>query len=107
MGHVCLHKKDQEYFWEKRTILYYFLAVFVFLRHISCFSNYSFNESGLSLIVQNITSISNAFTLIAVPLFFMMSGMLFFRNYEQRVFVKKLYKRKKSLLYPYLILNVI
>lgn len=53
--------------------------------------------------------ISNCVARFAVPLFFMMSGYLFFRNYEQTVrgYFTKLKKRVKNLLVPYLLWTAI
>lgn len=55
-------------------------------------------------------AISQIIARIAVPLFFFMSGYLFFRNFETwswALYFSKLKKRIKSLLIPYIIWNLI
>jgi surface polysaccharide O-acyltransferase-like enzyme len=56
--------------------------------------------------VQNL--ISNVLARIAVPLFFLISGVLFFRNFELKssIIKRKLQTRVKTLLIPYVLWNL-
>ena len=51
--------------------------------------------------------VNECFTRYAVPLYFIISGALFFRDYDDKKYFDKIKKRIKSLLIPYLIWNVI
>lgn len=87
--------------------LSYALSILVFLIHISTFANYTQDEtfiSGLNTIVDHLkTSISQ----VAVPLFFILSGFVFYREYTQDKFVSKLKRRIKTLVVPYICWNIV
>ena len=51
--------------------------------------------------------VSQTLVKVVVPVFFMISGYLFFRNYTPADFLKKLRTRLRSLLVPYLLWNAI
>lgn len=70
-------------------------------------SNLSGVAQGRELIVQMF--ITSEITRIAVPLFFMISGLLFFYNYKsdfKAFYLSKLKKRLKTLVIPYLIFSI-
>lgn len=97
-----------EYFWKKKTIVSYLLSVFVFLIHISSLSNYK-NSGGFISVVNNFLEIffKRTITSYAVVLFFIISGVLFFRNYDKTMYFDKIKSRIKTLAIPFLIWNVI
>lgn len=94
-------------FWQKKVMLYYFLALCVFLIHISTFSNYTPDNSICSSVVVFLHRISTRCTRVAFPLFFILSGALFFRNYSQKKYLEKLKKRFHSLFIPLICWNVL
>ena len=96
--------KVGEYFWRKKTIMYYVMAVLVFLLHCSALSNYAAQSDTVAAVDEFITF---RICQVAVPMFFTLSGMLFFRNYSPEDYFKKLKKRFHSLVIPYLSWNVI
>lgn len=82
----------------KISYLYFVLSILVILVH-------SINNTS---IIQKLFSIDTGISQFAVPLFFMISGFLFFRNiYTNEDVINKLKRRVYSLVIPYLIWNVI
>lgn len=96
------------YFWKKKEIVSYILSIFVFLIHISSFSNYSHTGNTISVINEHVKILFKyPLPMIAVPLFFILSGMLFFRNYNNTMYFDKLKARLKTLFIPFVIWNII
>lgn len=95
---------SESYFTHKKTAVSYFLSVLIIHIHSAAFANYAdlpgwlWNVAGILQIVV---------TRACVPLFFMISGALFFRNYTAGVYLKKLKSRVHSLVIPYFCWNVI
>ena len=105
-------KKDnrlmtQEEFWKKKMMISYLLAIFVFLIHISTYSNYTYNGGSCSSLVVFFNQMNTSSTRVAVPLFFILSGVAFFWNFNWRKYWPKMKKRFYSLVIPYLSWNVI
>lgn len=97
--------QNQEQFFNKKTVVTFFLSVLVVLIHVNAFGLYNVNTAtaggkilnGIRIILENnITS-------VAIRLFFLISGVLFYRNYAYKDTLKKYKSRAKSLLIPYLI----
>ncbi len=89
-------------YWARVGFVSLLLAVMVVIRHNSSFANYE-DPSGRAFqrfLIRTVTE-------IAVPMFFVLSGMNFFRNYEPTKTAEKLKHRVKSLLIPYLVWNTI
>lgn len=97
-----------DYFWKKKQIVTYILSVLVFFIHISSFTYYE-GQSGTIPVINSVVSTLSDRTLArcAVPLYFMLSGALFFRDYSNKTYGKKLKKRIFSLLIPFLCWNTI
>lgn len=89
----------------KVTIISFIASILVVYVHSDNMKAYSISEfsTGLAKIVYYIESFGNKFTSIAVPMFFMLSGMLFFRRFEIRKIKDKLKSRFFSVLIPYLV----
>lgn len=98
-----------QFFWNKKIIVSYFLSVLVFFIHISTFVNYDNTETDIISIINRIFeyTITQLLTPIAVPLFFIISGFAFFRDYNHTKYINKLKSRVKTLLIPYLSWNII
>lgn len=100
-----------QYFWKKKVIVSYILSCFVLLIHISSYSQYSRDLFAGGIETFNAvftTFFTDTFVKIAVPLFFIISGCLFFRNCKniKNVFIK-MKSRVFTLLIPFLIWNII
>lgn len=96
------------YYWKKKEFISYLLSVLVFLIHISSFSQHENNRSIIS-VINSATAyfFKESITRFAVPLFFILSGASFFRNYTNAVYLSKLKARVHSLLIPYLLWNTL
>jgi len=94
-------------FWDKKTTISYVLAIMVFFIHGSSYGQYSYGEDLTSSAVKILGNLFPAIAQVAVPLFMIIAGALFFRNYEQAKYGQKIKKRVKTLLVPYLTWNTL
>ena len=97
--------KNLNSFFHKKTVVTFFLSILVVMIHINAFALYEIDKnlsSGRILDAVRIVLESNV-TSVAIRLFFIISGVLFYRNYTYKDTVKKYKSRVKSLLIPYLI----
>ena len=78
----------------------------VFTIHISTLSNYKLEDS-LGALLLNLKELLSCLSCVAVPLFLIISGALFFRNYCYEKTFEKIKNRIFSLVIPYLIWNCI
>lgn len=90
-------------FFNKKTVVSFFLSVLVVMIHIRSFNQYEFSGA-LGNALQSLGTILNSsITSVAIRLFFVISGVLFYRNYTYKSTLEKYKSRLKSLLVPYLI----
>lgn len=102
-------ENNMQAFWNKKATVSYILAVMVCVLHAYAYRYY--NPEGDSVIVK----IDDAFRFaqynllprVAVPLFLLISGYLFFVNFSMDKYKGKLKSRVKTLLIPYLIWNTV
>lgn len=80
----------------------FFLACLIVFLHSSCAGNLNADQS-FYLMTFKIQKFIAILADAAVPLFFMISAYLLFRNYKITNYKKMIIKRSKSLLFPYLI----
>ncbi len=100
-------KQPNGAFWQKKEVVSFCLSILVFFVHISTFFNYR-NIDRLSLPAVHFWKyVSKCMTGFAVPLFFIISGAVFFRDYEKGSYLPKLKNRLRSLLIPYLVWNTL
>lgn len=102
---------SMDYYWKKKTILSFVLSVMVTWIHTSAFEQYTLQlpyHAGMSEAVT-VCGYFFQYTVcrVAVPLFFIMAGANFFRNYSRELYGKKLLSRARSLLVPYLVWNTL
>lgn len=90
-----------ELFWKKKSFVAYILSILVVLIHLSTFRNYTYENT----VIQNL--LLNIIPSVAVPLFFIISGALFFRNYSNNMYLDKLKNRCLSLFLPFVCWNII
>ena len=98
-----------DYFSKKKIIVSYILSLLVVLIHISSFSNYVGVDYGnLPLGLKQLQIfLQCVITPFAVPLFFIISGVLFFKGYTNQNYVDKLKRRIKTLFIPYILWNIL
>ncbi len=99
---------DMERFWNKKTVVSFILALFIAAIHNNTIVSFSAAGNSAPLIFtaelfNNLFSLT--ITRVAVPLFFVLSGACFFRNYEKGMYLKKIKSRIKTLFVPYLFWN--
>lgn len=94
----------QSYFTRKKVLVSYVMAVFVFWIHVSSFANY---EGAPEWFRQVCWLFEHIIPPVAVPLFLILSGALFFRNYTPDAWGGKLKSRVRTLLIPYFCWNIL
>lgn len=96
------------YFWKKKTILSFIAVIFVVAIHNSATNQYSVPQDSITDITTFIRNFfAYDFGAIAVPFFFLIAGVAFFRNYQSNLYIKKLRSRFKTLFIPFIIWNTI
>lgn len=107
MGNL-VDKGKMDYFWRKREIVSFILCILVFCIHISSFSPYINIHDGFSDFNLKLSFFfKESITRFAVPMFFMLSGITFFRDYSNQKYIKKIKSRFFTLIIPYLIWNIL
>ena len=100
--------KALDYFWKKKTILSFVAVVFIVIIHNSATNQYTLTPDFFTQTTNGLhTFFAYIIGSIAVPFFFFVSGIAFFRNYQQNLYFKKLKSRIKTILVPYLIWNIV
>lgn len=95
-------------FWKKKELASFILSILVFFIHTSSFARYGNGDGFVSLFNGKMEfMLKNAITRFAVPMFFMLSGISFFRGYDNSKYFGKLRSRIFTLLIPYLLWNTI
>ena len=95
---MSTHKN--KFFTNKKIFVQFVLSVFVFFIHFAVFSVFRGDAP-----MQRVFNILLKPTQVAVPLFFVISGVLFYRNYTLTATLKKWKNRFFSLCIPYLAWN--
>ena len=96
---------NNQAFFNKKTIVTFLLSILVVMIHVNAFSLYDINTTsigGRALYCISLV-LESGVTSVAIRLFFLISGVLFYRNYCYRNTLAKYKSRVKSLLVPYLI----
>lgn len=94
---------NHAYFSNKKITVSFVLSLLVFFIHFRLFSAFSDAGSFLSGAFRAIMPLTH----VAVPLFFVISGALFYRNYTLAATMQKWKSRFISLCIPYLVWNTI
>lgn len=90
------------YFTNKKIVVQFVLSLLVFFIHFSVFSVFGEDPQ-----LTQLFGILRMATRVAVPLFFVISGALFFRDYTFYATLKKWKSRFFSLCIPYLVWNTL
>lgn len=99
---------SESLFWKKKDIISYMLCVLVFFIHISTLELYP--QSGTAIADVNgflKVFLKTGITRYAVPMFLILSGIAFFKNYSNKKYPQKLKARLHSLVVPYLLWNTV
>ena len=100
--------QTEKLFWKKKEIISFLLGIFVFFIHISSFAQYSNTCSAISAVNERASFFfKESFTRFAVPMFFILSGISFFRCYDNSKYTNKIQSRIFTLVIPYLLWNTI
>lgn len=89
-------------FYKKKTVVNFYLSALVMLTHIHSFDSYEYTPPGGTCLQFLGVLLTSGMTGCAVRLFFIISGVLFYRNYTYGHTLEKYKSRAKSLLLPYL-----
>lgn len=94
-------------FWKKKEFVSFLLSILVFFIHSYFAPDISGN--GMISVVNHKVSyfFSNSITRFAVPMFFVLSGISFFKNYDNKKYLPKIKARIFTLVIPYLLWNTI
>lgn len=99
-------KETSDFFTVKKIHVSFILAIMIFAIHISSLDNYSLT-SPLGSRILFCDSITMLIVNVAVPLFMLLSAVLFYRNYRLEDTKRKYISRIKTLVVPYLFWNFI
>ena len=100
---------SEQKFRNKITIITFICSLFVIWIHTSNLDVYGINadSEGVAYVTFILEQIFGKVITFATPMFFFVSGFLFFRNYELSKTVYKYKSRIKSILIPYIVWNSI
>ena len=99
--------ENDKLFWKKKEFVSFLLSIRVFFIH-SNFAPEITSESMISLVNHKVSYFfANSITRFAVPMFFMLSGISFFKGYESKQYPAKIKSRLFTLVIPYLLWNTI
>lgn len=104
-----MDKREAGWFWNKIALLSFICSIMVVYIHSDNTGQYSINEAtGIGFFTIFLeTKVLTLLTKGAVPLFFFVSGYLFYRNYSWSKIKEKYRSRVWSLLTPYLSWNTL
>lgn len=99
--------KNDAFFWKKKEFISFLLSILVFFIH-SYFAQEITGNSLISVVNHKVSYFfSRSITQFAVPMFFMMSGITFFKDYDNKKYLAKIKARLFTLVIPYLLWNTI
>ena len=102
-----MSSKNDVLFWKKKEFISFLLSIFVFFIHTN-FAQNNISGSTVSIINQKVSYFfSYSITRFAVPMFFILSGITFFKDYSNKKYLTKIKSRLFTLVIPYLLWNTI
>ena len=102
-----MQTKSGAIFWKKKEYISFLLSILVFFIH-SHFSQEIASDSSISVLNYKVSYFfSVSITRFAVPMFFIMSGITFFKDYNNKKYFTKMKSRFFTLVIPYLLWNTI
>ncbi len=102
-----MNDKSETNFWKKKEFISFLLSILVLFIH-SYFAQECVSDNFIS-VVNHKTSyfFSRSITQFAVPMFFMLSGISFFKDYSNKKYLRKIKSRVYTLIIPYLLWNAV
>ena len=98
--------KNETLFWKKKEFISFISSILVLFIH-SYFAQDT-GDSFISVVNHKFSFFfSRSVTQFAVPLFFMLSGITFFREYTNKKYLTKMKSRLHTLVIPYLLWNTV
>ena len=102
-----MSSNNETLFWKKKEFISFLLSILVFFIH-SYFAQEITDTSFISVVNHKVSYFfSCSITRFAVPMFFMMSGITFFKDYNNKKYLAKIKARLFTLVIPYLLWNTI
>lgn len=102
-----MHSNSDTLFWKKKEFISFLLSILVFFIH-SYFAQDTRDNSFIGIFNHRVSYFfSCSITRFAVPMFFMLSGISFFKDYSNQKYIKKIKSRLFTLVIPYLLWNTI
>lgn len=102
-----MNLKKEDLFWKKKEFVSFILSILVFFIH----SHFIPEEVGNSIasVVNHkfFYFFSRSVTQFAVPAFFMLSGITFFKGYSNKKYLSKIKARIRTLVIPFLLWNTV
>ena len=103
-----MQSNNASLFWKKKELVSFILSILVFFIHIFSFVRYRDTGSIISAVNERAAFFfKESITRFAVPMFFMMSGITFFKDYDNKKYLAKIKARLFTLVIPYLLWNTI
>ena len=85
-----MSSNNETLFWKKKEFISFLLSILVFFIH-SYFAQEITNNSFISVVNHKVSYfLSCSITRFAVPMFFMMSGITFFKDYNNKKYLAKI-----------------
>ena len=98
---------NETLFWKKKEFISFLSSILVLFIH-SYFAKDNISNSLVSVINQKFSFFfSRSITQFAVPMFFMLSGISFFKGYNNKKYLRKIKSRIYTLVVPYLLWNTV
>lgn len=98
---------NDKLFWKKKEFISFLSSILVLFIH-SYFAKDNIGNSLISVINQKFSFFfSRSITQFAVPVFFMLSGISFFKGYNNKKYLTKIKSRIYTLVIPYLLWNTV
>lgn len=102
-----MYSNNDTLFWKKKEYVSFLLCILVFFIH-SYFAQDIVDSSLISVVNHKVSYFfSCSVTRFAVPMFFMLSGISFFKDYDNKKYFKKIKSRLFTLVIPYLLWNTV
>ncbi len=102
-----MSEKNNALFWKKKEFLSFLLSILIFFIH-SYFAPQIVSDQFISTLNHKVSYfLSCSITRFAVPMFFIMSGIAFFKDYSNKKYLSKIKNRLFTLVIPYLLWNTI
>ncbi|MBR6633124.1 MAG: acyltransferase [Clostridia bacterium] len=100
--------QDEKLFWKKKEFISFLLCVLVFFIHISSIKQYAVTGGFITALNYRFAFFfKESITRFAVPAFFILSGISFFKSYDNTKYFSKIKSRVFTLVIPYLLWNTI